>query len=100
MGDPIGALRFARKSLKAYDSCMIVEPMANDKLEDNSNLMRKISYWVSSIVRVPNSLADNNPALGVQDGEKRTRKKAGDTEFTKFRKTTQTPFNIVYEAKL
>ena len=88
MGDHIGALRFARKSLKADGSCMIVEPNANDKLEDNINLMGKIFFTVSPIVCVPNSLADDNPALGAQAEEKRTRKIAGDTEFTKFRKTT------------
>lgn len=100
MGGPIGALRFARKSLKADGSCMIVEPMANDKLEDNINLMGKISYLVSSIVCVPNYLADNNPALRVQSGEKRTRNIAEEAGFTKLRKTTQTPFNTVYETKL
>lgn len=100
MGSPIGPLTFARKSLKADGSCMIVEPMANDKLEDNINLMGKISYSASSIVCVPNSLADNNPALGIQAEEKRTRNIAKEDGFTKFRKTTRTPFNIVYEAKL
>ena len=53
MGDPIGALRFARKSLKADGSCMIVEPIANDKSEDSINLMGKIFYSVSPIVCVP-----------------------------------------------
>jgi hypothetical protein len=74
MGDPVGALRFERKSLKADGSCMIVEPMVDDKSEDIIILMGKISYSVSLIVCVPNSLADNGPALGAQAGKKRTRK--------------------------
>jgi hypothetical protein len=78
---------------------MIIEPMAKDKLEDNINLMGKISYSVSSIICVPNSLADNGPALGAQAGEERTRKIAEESGFSEFKKTTQTPFNIVYEAK-
>lgn len=52
MGDPLGALKFAKQSLKSDGTCMIVEPLANDKLEDNLNLVGKISYAVSSIVCV------------------------------------------------
>lgn len=99
MGDPVGALKFARQSLKPNGTCMIIEPMAKDKLEDNINLMGKISYSVSSIICVPNSLADNGPALGAQAGEERTRKIAEESGFSEFKKTSQTPFNIVYEAK-
>ena len=99
MGDPIDALKFARQSLKPNGTCMIIEPMAHDKLEDNINLMGKISYSVSSIICVPNSLADNGPALGAQAGEERTRKIAEESGFSEFKKTAQTPFNIVYEAK-
>ncbi len=99
MGDPVAVLKFARRSLKPDGTCMIVEPMANNKLEDNINLMGKISYSVSAIVCVPNSLADNGPALGAQAGEERTRKVAEEAGFGKFTKTTQTPFNMVYEAK-
>jgi 2-polyprenyl-3-methyl-5-hydroxy-6-metoxy-1,4-benzoquinol methylase len=99
MGDPVGALKFARQSLKPNGTCMIIEPMAKDKLEDNINLMGKISYSVSSIICVPNSLADNGPALGAQAGGERTRKIAEESGFSQFKKTIQTPFNIVYEAK-
>jgi len=38
MADPIGALKFAKQSLKKDGVCMIVEPMANDRIEDNLNL--------------------------------------------------------------
>ncbi len=61
--------------------------------------MGKISYSVSSIVSFPNSLADNGPALGVQAREERTRKIAEESGFSEFEKTTQTPFNTVYEVK-
>jgi hypothetical protein len=48
---------------------------------------------------VPNSLADNGVALGAQAGEKRIKEIAENAGFTKFRRASQTPFNIVYEAK-
>ncbi len=58
MGDPLGALEFAKKSLKNDGTCMIVEPMANDNIEENLNLVGRIYYSASSLICVPNSLAD------------------------------------------
>jgi ubiquinone/menaquinone biosynthesis C-methylase UbiE len=99
MADPVGALKSARQSLKKDGTCMIVEPMANDRIEDNLNLVGKMYYAASSIICVPNSLADNGIALGAQAGEKRTKEIVEKAGFTKFKRATQTPFNIVYEAK-
>ena len=99
MGDPLGALKFAKQSLKPNGSCRIVEPMANDKIEDNLNMVGRIYYAASSIICVPNSLADKGIALGAQAGENRVRNVALEAGFTKFSRATQTPFNIIYEAK-
>jgi hypothetical protein len=78
---------------------MIIEPMANDNLADNLNLVGKVYYAGSTLICVPNSLADNGPALGAQAGEKRIKEVVENSGFTKFRRATQTPFNIIYEAK-
>lgn len=99
MGDPLGALTFAKTALKENGSCMIVEPMANDNLEDNLNIVGKIYYSASSVICVPNSLADNGIALGAQAGEAKIREVALKAGFTSFRRASQTPFNIIYEAK-
>ena len=99
MSDPVGAMKFAKQSLKSDGTCMIIEPMANDKLEDNLNLVGRTFYAASTLVCVPNSLADNGPALGAQAGEKRIKELVEAAGFTKFRRATQTPFNIIYEAK-
>ena len=99
MGDPLGAMKFARQSLKAGGTCMIVEPMANDKLEENLNLVGRAFYAASTLVCVPNSLAENGPALGAQAGEKKISEIVKAAGFTIFRRATQTPFNIIYEAK-
>ena len=99
MGDPVGAMKFAKQSLKHDGTCMIVEPMANDNVEDNLNLVGRIYYSTSAMICVPNSVADNGPALGAQAGEKMIKEIAEKAGFTKFRKSFQTPFNIVYEAK-
>ncbi|HEU4483625.1 MAG TPA: methyltransferase domain-containing protein [Nitrososphaeraceae archaeon] len=99
MGDPIGAMKFAKQSLKPDGTCMIIEPMANDKVEQNLNLVGRIYYAASTLVCVPNSLADNGPALGAQAGETKIKQISEAAGFTKFRRATQTPFNIIYEAK-
>ncbi len=99
MSDPVGAMKFAKQSLKPDGTCMIIEPMANDKLEDNLNLVGRTFYAASTLVCVPNSLADNGPALGAQAGEKRIKEVVKAAGFTKFRSATKTPFNIIYEAK-
>ena len=99
MGDPIGAMRFAKQSLKSDGTCMIIEPMANDRVEDNLTLIGRTFYAASTLVCVPNSLADNGPALGAQAGEKRIKEIVEAAGFTKFRRATQTPFNIIYEVK-
>ncbi len=99
MGDPIGAMKFAKQSLKPDGTCMIIEPMANDKVEENLNVVGRTFYAASTLVCVPNSLADNGPALGAQAGEKKIKEIVEAAGFTKFRRATQTPFNIIYEAK-
>jgi SAM-dependent methyltransferase len=100
MGDPVGAARHARQALKADGNCMIVEPFAGDRLEDNLNPVGRTYYAASSLVCVPVSLARRGPALGAQAGEKRLRQVIVDQAgFTRFRRATETPFNIVLEAR-
>ena len=99
MADPVGAMKIARHSLKPDGTCMVIEPMANDMLEENLNVVGRTFYAASTLVCVPNSLADNGPALGAQAGEKKIKEILEKAGFTKFRRATQTPFNIIYEAK-
>ena len=99
MADPVGAMRSAKDSLKPDGTCMIIEPMASDRLEENLNLVGRTFYGASTLVCVPNSLADNGPAIGAQAGEKKIKEILETAGFTKFRRATQTPFNMVFEAK-
>ena len=78
---------------------MIVEPFANDKLEDNLNPLGRVFYAGSSLVCVPASLAQNGPALGAQAGEYRMSQLVKSAGFRHFKRVSQTPFNIIYEAK-
>jgi len=53
---------------------------------------------ISVRVLVPGSMACNGPALGAQAGEIKIRGVVMAGGFKQFRRATQTPFNIVYEA--
>jgi SAM-dependent methyltransferase len=100
MADPAGAARHACKALKPDGNCMIVEPFAGDSVADNLNPIGRVYYGASSMICVPVSLARNGPALGAQAGEQRLRAVVVDEGgFTRFRRATETPFNIVLEAR-
>jgi len=99
MGDPAGAARHAYTALDSDGVCMLVEPMAGDSLADNANPVGRVYYGASSLICVPVSLARNGPALGAQAGEKRLREIMTGAGFTKFRRATETPFNLVLEAR-
>ena len=100
MADPAGAARHAREALKADGHCMLVEPMAGDHLTDNLNPVGRLFYGASSLICVPVSLSQQGPALGAQAGEQRLRSvMVDDGGFTRFRRATETPFNMIFEAR-
>lgn len=99
MGDPVGAARHARAALKADGTCMLVEPFAGDRVEDNLNPVGRVMYGASAQICVPVSLARKGPALGAQAGEARLRKVMESGGFSRFRRATETPFNLVLEAR-
>jgi SAM-dependent methyltransferase len=100
MGDPAGAAKHARSALKSDGTVMLVEPFACDKTEDNHNPVGRVMFGASAQICVPVSLARNGPALGAQAGEARLRHVVVDQGgFSKFRRATETPFNLVLEAR-
>jgi SAM-dependent methyltransferase len=99
MGDPVGAAAHVRRSLRAEGVWMIVEPFANDRLEDNLNPVGRIFYSASTFICTPASRAQEvGRCLGAQAGEKRLRAVASEGGFTGFRRAAETPFNLVFEA--
>ncbi len=100
MGDPVGASAHVRQSLKPDGTWLIVEPFANDRLEDNLNPVGRIFYAVSTFICTPASRAQEVGAcLGAQAGQARIASVVADVGFTRFRRATQTPFNLIYEAR-
>ncbi len=99
MGDPTGAAKHVRTALKADGTWMIVEPFAGDKVEENLNPIGRVFYGASTMICVPASLASDGPALGAQAGEARLGDVVKAGGFTRFRRATETPFNLVLEAR-
>jgi SAM-dependent methyltransferase len=100
MGDPAGAAAHVRKSLSKDGTWMIVEPFANDKLQDNLNPVGRVYYSFSTLLCTPCSRSQEvGLCLGAQSGEARIRDVVTSAGFTRFRRATETPFNIVYEAR-
>jgi SAM-dependent methyltransferase len=100
MGDPAGAAAHTRKSLKSDGTWMIVEPFANEKIEDNLNPIGRIYYSASSMICVPASMNQEvGAALGAQAGDSQLEKIVRGAGFSKFRRATETPFNRVFEAR-
>ena len=99
MGDPVGAARHVRETLKKDGTWMIIEPFANDKVEENLNPIGRVFYAASTMICVPASLAYKGPALGAQAGEASLRNVVTKGGFTRFRRATQTPLNLVLEAR-
>ena len=99
MADPVGAARHACQALKSVGICMLVEPFAGDTVASNLNPVGRLYYGASAQICVPVSLARSGPALGAQTGEARLGAVMREAGFTRFRRATQTPFNLVLEAR-
>jgi 2-polyprenyl-3-methyl-5-hydroxy-6-metoxy-1,4-benzoquinol methylase len=100
MGDPVGAARHVRSTMKPDGSWMIVEPNAGDRVEDNFNPVGRVYYGFSTLLCTPASLAQEvGLALGAQAGEARIRDVVEAAGFTRFRRAAETPFNLVFEAR-
>jgi SAM-dependent methyltransferase len=100
MGDPLGAARHVHERLVDGGTWMIVEPYAGDTVADNLNPVGRVYYSFSTFLCVPNALSQpGGYALGAQAGEPAIRRLVTDAGFTRFRRTAETPFNIVYEAR-
>jgi len=100
MGDPAGAAAHVRRSLAEDGTWMIVEPFANDQLKDNLNPVGRVYYSFSTLLCTPCSRSQEvGLCLGAQAGETRIREVVTSAGFKRFRRATETPFNIVYEAR-
>jgi SAM-dependent methyltransferase len=100
MGDPVGASAHVRETLAPDGTWMIVEPFANDSVGENLNPVGRVFYGASTVICTPASLAQEvGLALGAQAGEARLAEVIKEGGFSSVRRATETPFNLILEAK-
>jgi SAM-dependent methyltransferase len=102
MGDPVGIARYARERLAPGGTVMLVEPFALDDRVANhaQNPMAALLYMASTAICTPNSLSQEvGLGLGAQAGEARLRSVFERAGFTHFRRASQTPLNLILEAR-
>jgi SAM-dependent methyltransferase len=100
MGDPVGASAHVLETLDTDGTWMIVEPFANDSVEQNLNPIGRVFYGASTVICTPASLSQEiGLALGAQAGEARLTEVLKEGGFTRVRRATETPFNLILEAR-
>ena len=99
MGDPVGACKRAAEVLAPDGSLLIVEPMAGERIEENFNPIGRTFAAASTLCCTSNSLALNGPALGAVASEESLRAAVQAGGFKQFKRTTETPFNRIFEAR-
>jgi len=100
MGDPRGCAAHMRKILGKDGVWMIVEPIAGSKPADNMNAVGRLYYNASTMICVPTSLDQEvGEGLGAQAGEAKLTEVIRAGGFTKVRRATEGPFNMVLEAR-
>ena len=101
MGDPRGCAAHIRHLLQPEGTLMAVEPLAADDPAQNvASPVSRLYYNASTMICVPTSLAQEvGEALGAQAGEQRLTEIMRDAGFSRVRRATEGPFNMVLEAR-
>ncbi|HEU0198928.1 MAG TPA: class I SAM-dependent methyltransferase [Burkholderiaceae bacterium] len=100
MGDPVAAARHAADVLAPDGTVMLIEPFANDRVEDNISPVARLYYSASTMICCAHAMSEGGHlVLGAQAGEARLAEVFRKAGFTRFRRAVETPFNLVLEAR-
>jgi 2-polyprenyl-3-methyl-5-hydroxy-6-metoxy-1,4-benzoquinol methylase len=102
MGDPVGIATYAREHLDSDGTVLLVEPFALDGRTENvqNNPMAPLLYTASTAICTPNSLSQEvGLGLGAQAGEARLRAVFEEAGFSRFRRASETPLNLILEGR-
>lgn len=100
MGDPVAAIRHAADMLATDGTVMLVEPFANDKVEDNLSPVARLYYSASTTICCAHAISEGgHMVLGAQAGEARLAEVFRKAGFSQFRRAAETPFNLILEAR-
>ncbi|WP_181702059.1 class I SAM-dependent methyltransferase [Chthonobacter albigriseus] len=100
MGDPVAAARHAAEVLAPDGTVMLVEPFANDRVEDNVSPVARLYYAASTTICCAHAISEGgHMVLGAQAGEARLADVFRKAGFTRFRRALATPFNLILEIR-
>ena len=100
LGDPVAAARHAAEVLAPGGTVMLVEPFANDRVEDNLSPVGQLYYAGSSLICCAHAISEGGKlVLGAQAGPKRLADVFRKAGFTHFRRAAETPFNLIFEVR-
>jgi SAM-dependent methyltransferase len=101
MGDPVAAAAHAAKAIAPDGTVMLVEPFANDRVEDNVSPVARLYYAASTTLCCAHAISEGGRmVLGAQAGKARLADVFRKAGFTRFRRAAETPFNLILEARL
>jgi SAM-dependent methyltransferase len=101
LGDPVGAARYAKSVLAPGGTVLLVEPFAEDRLEDNLTPIARMYYAGSTAICCAHAISEGaDLVLGAQAGEARLADVFRKAGFTRFRRAAATPFNLILEARV
>ena len=100
LGDPEAAARHAAAVLAPGGTVMLVEPFANDRTEQNLNVVGRLYYAASTTICCAHAISEGGHlVLGPQAGQARIAEVFRKAGFTHFRRAAETPFNLIFEAR-
>ncbi len=100
LGNPIAAAEHAARTLAPDGTVMLVEPFANDRVEENMTLAGRLYYAASTTICCAHAISEGGElVLGAQAGEARLKEVFRRAGFTRFRRAAETPFNLILEVK-
>ncbi|HSD95676.1 MAG TPA: class I SAM-dependent methyltransferase [Sulfuricaulis sp.] len=100
MGDPVAAARHAAAALAPDGTVLLVEPFANDRVQDNISPVARMYYAASTTICCAHAISDGGHlVLGAQAGAARLAEVFRKAGFTHFRRAAETPFNLILEVR-
>jgi ubiquinone/menaquinone biosynthesis C-methylase UbiE len=101
LGDPVGAAQRAARVLAPGGTVLLVEPFAHDRLADNLSPVARLYYTGSTLICCAHAISEGGKlVLGAQAGEARLADVFRKAGFAHFRRAAETPFNLIFEARL
>lgn len=100
LGDPVAAARHTAEVLAPDGTVMLIEPFANDRVEDNVSPVARMYYSASTTICTAHAVSEGgHMVLGAQAGQARLAEVFRKAGFSRVRRAAETPFNLILEVR-